>query len=1036
MAPHARHPAVDPADDALRRYWADGSADALAALFDAAATGLWRVALQLLGDASRAEDALQETFLTVVEARSTGTTAAPEDAGAWLLGILRYRVCRQRRDRQRVPDPARVAASRVRPASDDPVAVAAQSELAAAVEREVHALPEAYRPVLRLALQHGLTPQEIAAALERPPATVRVQLARGLARLRERLGEGLASSLFAVGSSLGLVSTQGLAAIRSAVLEAARLAVPVGTATGAGAGAAALTAFGTTVIMKKFVVSAAAVAAAVAATWGWSSLSGNRQARPTPSMDAASLTAALAAPERAAPPLDQATPARISLGAPVEGAAPNARAYGDVLVRVIWRGDGLPAAGIGVAAFQWQAGNPFLHRVQGVTDADGEVLLERVLAGVVDVRTDHASASIELATGERGVVEVAVARHAELRGQVVDERGRPVPGATVVTSHYANHSSCYPVANADGEGRFSVPLGAECYVGARAPGHIPSYYFRLSLQEGQTDEATIPLRGPAGRVVGRVVDAVGRGIEGARIRYGRSGVAGSVPAPAQLVARHAGKPRGVSPPHLWIATGEAGRFVLEGVPPGRHTVRARAADHGGAAVGVSVVAGRTEDLCIELPTHAVVEGLVRGADGRPAKVTVVAGAARYGDLGRCSVASGADGRFRLDCLTPGEVALQIADQDAGRATTTLQLAAGEVGTWDPVLTAMPVIRGRVVDERGAPQPRFGVRANNLDQSAPHWRNAETDAEGRFELRGLRSEPYRVQVFAATCDDFACIDGGETSPGGAPLELVLPSTSLPTAWLRGELVGPGGEPPVGARLTLWHGNRGHFHAVDPSTGAFSIGPLPPRSVRLVADAGRWGDVTLGAWTLEPHQRVDLGTVRLAPPGSLAAHVTYPVAADDYCTIQLCGLDGELVAAGEARGTGRALLDPVPAGDYVAFAVGSRLSAYERVTVRSGERAAVVLGPDDRPARKLTLRRAAGAGRASLYCRVLDRDGVLVHQTFAVSSEAPELVLAIRAPAQGGGFAVHVRDQLGRVLARKVFEPGDELVFDLGARAGGG
>ena len=152
------------ADRALRRFFASGAPDALAELFDAAAEPLWRIALHLLGDAARAEDVLQETFLTVLEARHRRSDAPPpREALPWLTGILHNRVRRERRDGARVPDPGRFEESLARLESEDPLGSTERRELVAAVDRELHAPPEVYRPMLRLALQHGLATHEIAA---------------------------------------------------------------------------------------------------------------------------------------------------------------------------------------------------------------------------------------------------------------------------------------------------------------------------------------------------------------------------------------------------------------------------------------------------------------------------------------------------------------------------------------------------------------------------------------------------------------------------------------------------------------------------------------------------------------------------------------------------------------------------------------------------------------------------------------------------------------------------------------------------------
>ncbi len=69
---------------------------AVGRLFDVTSLALFRLALTLTRDAVEAEDALQETFLAALERPEgfeEGRRVLP-----WLMGILRRKVGRQRRD--------------------------------------------------------------------------------------------------------------------------------------------------------------------------------------------------------------------------------------------------------------------------------------------------------------------------------------------------------------------------------------------------------------------------------------------------------------------------------------------------------------------------------------------------------------------------------------------------------------------------------------------------------------------------------------------------------------------------------------------------------------------------------------------------------------------------------------------------------------------------------------------------------------------------------------------------------------------------
>ena len=132
---------------------------------------------------SDAEDVVQEVFVRVH--RSLATLRDPESFPAWICTLARNVSADAARKSGRRPptEPLRdvPAPAVVSPADDDGVRERVLERL-----RE---LPEAYRETLLLRLAEGLTGPEIAARTGLTPGSVRVNLCRGLARLRELLGE-------------------------------------------------------------------------------------------------------------------------------------------------------------------------------------------------------------------------------------------------------------------------------------------------------------------------------------------------------------------------------------------------------------------------------------------------------------------------------------------------------------------------------------------------------------------------------------------------------------------------------------------------------------------------------------------------------------------------------------------------------------------------------------------------------------------------------------------------------------------------------
>lgn len=122
------------------------------------------------------DDLLQDVFLHAM--RQLGTLRDASAFGGWIAVIARNRGSDHLR-RARLTEPLDDVAG---VAPDGTAALDAQ-----AVLRVLRTLPEAYRETLVLRLIEGMTGPEIAAATGLTPASVRVNLHRGMKQLRERL---------------------------------------------------------------------------------------------------------------------------------------------------------------------------------------------------------------------------------------------------------------------------------------------------------------------------------------------------------------------------------------------------------------------------------------------------------------------------------------------------------------------------------------------------------------------------------------------------------------------------------------------------------------------------------------------------------------------------------------------------------------------------------------------------------------------------------------------------------------------------------
>jgi RNA polymerase sigma-70 factor (ECF subfamily) len=124
------------------------------------------------------DDLVQDVFMIAMQ-----RIATLRDSGAfggWLAAIARNRVTDHFR---RAPQTSEVALTDEVGGRMDPDRTEALAALAV-----IQTLPEAYRETLVLRLVEGMTGVEIASRTGLTPASVRVNLHRGMKQLRERLG--------------------------------------------------------------------------------------------------------------------------------------------------------------------------------------------------------------------------------------------------------------------------------------------------------------------------------------------------------------------------------------------------------------------------------------------------------------------------------------------------------------------------------------------------------------------------------------------------------------------------------------------------------------------------------------------------------------------------------------------------------------------------------------------------------------------------------------------------------------------------------
>jgi RNA polymerase sigma-70 factor, ECF subfamily len=144
---------------------------------------LYSLAFLILRDAGEAEDAVQETQLKAW--RSWESLSRTDRPAAWLTRVcVNHCISRRRHLRSRGWPP--IALSEESPSSGDPTASVDIID----VDRAYRQLTLKQRAAITLNYRYGYSVDECATFMGCRPGTVRTHVARGLASLREELGDG------------------------------------------------------------------------------------------------------------------------------------------------------------------------------------------------------------------------------------------------------------------------------------------------------------------------------------------------------------------------------------------------------------------------------------------------------------------------------------------------------------------------------------------------------------------------------------------------------------------------------------------------------------------------------------------------------------------------------------------------------------------------------------------------------------------------------------------------------------------------------
>jgi RNA polymerase sigma-70 factor, ECF subfamily len=190
------HPHNPTADEALIARVAQGDETAFAALYDRLSRPLYSLAVKILGDATDAENALQEACLQIWR-RAATYDANKSSVFTWAVLITRSKVIdylrargRQQRLVQDLVESGESPRSSTASATESVSDIVEKSDEATRVQAILNQLPPEQREAIELAFFADLTHHDIAARLAQPLGTIKARIRRGLLRLRDALQRG------------------------------------------------------------------------------------------------------------------------------------------------------------------------------------------------------------------------------------------------------------------------------------------------------------------------------------------------------------------------------------------------------------------------------------------------------------------------------------------------------------------------------------------------------------------------------------------------------------------------------------------------------------------------------------------------------------------------------------------------------------------------------------------------------------------------------------------------------------------------------
>jgi len=496
-----------------QRYVQVRDLEALGQLFDQLAPKLLPIARRLNRSEHDAADALQETFLALVESR--GHFDPERELIPWIVGILinKSRGASRRREFQVADESAAESTELhgVTPASEAPEEKLARFELGQALKSALDALPPALRAAVTGRLFQDESGPDVAAAEGISQGALRVRLFRGRELLQRALGP-VAATWFGslLLTSLGLPSTRKtLARLKRTTLQKAAGTTPKSATAAASR------------LAPKLLATAAVGAAALTVAL-------NFMGDPSPQTGAVSVETAQVetTPNAASEPV--ATSDRTPEASVVPEATP--AALTTFTARVLTLEGSQPLEGQVVHLTSGTTSNQASH--EATTDSEGHATFElapgtalRNIRALPSATTTSNLVWINRLPEGTDAIDLFVGLGASLSGTVLGPDDQPVPFAEVRVWCNERMLGNAPdrVVNANASGQFTLQHIGPKFIATAQTSDLACYQgLRGTLIEGRAESGAKLYLGEASTRNGLVLDPSGAPVEGASVVFRNS----------------------------------------------------------------------------------------------------------------------------------------------------------------------------------------------------------------------------------------------------------------------------------------------------------------------------------------------------------------------------------------------------------------------------------------------------------------------------------------------------------------------------------